>query len=358
MGGGQVVSLRIASALRTRGFAVRFASPSRGDFTRLSDAIGETDIVSGSSLRDLGAAREIEKYLRMCGAALVHTHTPAAATILWRMGARLASVPIVNHVHIFNYFGQAGLKSAAARSLDALTRGIPAAYIAVSDDTRNSLIADGYPADRITTIYNSIPWAREERLTQGIAYEPIIGCVGRISPAKGQKELLDAFASICSEVPRAKLWIVGSTDKSNRGYLDTLKSQAAESGFGDAVTFMGNRADVRDLLREMSVLVLPSWHEAFPIVLLEAMSVGVPVVATPVGGVGELVKDGDTGLLVEPGDVAALARTISRVLSFPALHDSLSRNAYDFVWSEFNESATLERVVALIVSEVSRAHRD
>jgi glycosyltransferase involved in cell wall biosynthesis len=358
MGGGQLVSLRVASSLRGRGFDVRFASPSRGDFTQQSDDVAPTDVVAGSSLRQAGAVLGIARYLRRTRAALVHTHTPAAATILWRIGARLASVPIVNHVHIFNYFGPPGVRSGVARKLDALTREIPRAFVAVSDDTRNGLVAEGYAADRIITIHNSIPWPRQERLRPQADADPVIGCIGRISPAKGQRDLIEAFVAIHRDHPRAKLWIIGGADAANRRCLDELRLRADAPELEGAVTFMGNRDDVRDLLRRMTVLVLPSRHEAFPLVLLEAMSVGVPVIATSVGGVAELVRDADEGVLLEPGDVPGLVRAIAGLMTDVAARESLSRRAYDSVWSRFDDGHTLDRVVTLIAEEASRARSD
>jgi glycosyltransferase involved in cell wall biosynthesis len=124
---------------------------------------------------------------------------------------------------------------------------------------------------------------------------------------------------------------VGETAPSQRPYLDELKKRAVEQGVADRVLFTGLRSDVPALLAAADVSVMPSLSEALSNVLLESMAAGAPTVATRVGGTPEALTDGETGLLVPPGQVQPLAAAISRLLDDKALAAHLGRAARQFV---------------------------
>jgi glycosyltransferase involved in cell wall biosynthesis len=350
-GGGQLVAIAIGRALAERGHTVRFTSPSHGSLT--SGIIGkfEVDIVRENSLRDLPLVHRIAAYLNRVNADLVHSHTPIASALLWRIGAAIAGVRIVHHFHAANFYGPRGIRSFLARKIDAATRFIPRFNIAVSENTRAGLIQDGYPADRVATIYNGMRHPRGLRVGAR-PQDPIVVCVGRLSPMKGQSELVEAFGSVRSLWPRAKLWIVGSAAPADAEYEITLRAHCEAAGLEDAVRFWGFRDDVDALVRRASLLVLPSHEEAFPLVLLEAMSVGIPVVATNVGGVSELVRNGETGILVETADPQELAQAILDVLGSAETSEQLSAAAYNFVWEKFGDAATLAPTIQVLEREL------
>jgi glycosyltransferase involved in cell wall biosynthesis len=358
VGGGQLVSLRVSGALAAHGWTIRFATPSLGDVTPSAEAIGSVDIVRENSVRDIPRVRRIARYLEMVDASLVHTHTPVAAALLWRLGARLAGVRVIHHVHSANFYGPPGVKSAITRTIDRQTAGVPLQFIAVSRNTAESVIADGYPAERVTTIYNAIPWEKAPRFRPHIDSVPVIGCVGRVSRMKGQLELVEAFAILRAKYPRAILRIIGPVQDGEERYLETIESRAQSLGVADAVEILGYRDDVREAMRDMTVLALPSRHEAFPLAILEAASIGVPVVATAVGGVGELIEDRVSGLTVEPGSVHQLSGALDELLGDVFLRERLSARAYDEVWSRFSDELTLDRVVSVIEDGAMRANRD
>lgn len=352
-----MVSLRISRALVDKGCRVRFASPTDGSFTRLCKDIADVDLVPLERLSHLGRTGRIARYLRSIGADLVHTHTPIAASVLWRVGSRLAGVPMIDHVHVGNFFGPPGIKSRIARGLEIATRGVPRKYIAVSQATASELLEHGYPNDRVVQVYNPISWpqtARRERLNR----PGIVGCFGRITPPKGQFELIEAFARIANADPTCRLWIVGHAGEQDESYLLALHRRVGELRLDSQVEFLGHRRDVRELMLQLTALVLPSRHEAFPLVVLEAMSLGVPVIAFPVAGVQELIEDGLSGLLVNPGDEEGLVAAIKSVLDDAPLSERISRAGYDHVWNNFGETATLDPMVKLILREVHHARRD
>jgi glycosyltransferase involved in cell wall biosynthesis len=148
-----------------------------------------------------------------------------------------------------------------------------------------------------------------------------IGIVARLTPQKGHRDLLEALSIVCHDQP-VHLMVAGS------GPLEhDLKALAEQLGIADYVHFLGSREDVHEILPCFEILVLPSLWEGFPHILLEAMALEVPVIATDVSGSRELVKTGETGMLVPPADPPALARAILQMLGDPAEMRRMARQA-------------------------------
>jgi glycosyltransferase involved in cell wall biosynthesis len=156
---------------------------------------------------------------------------------------------------------------------------------------------------------------RDYHLPSGV---PVVGSVTRFYPVKGTSFLLDAFARILRTMPESYLLLVG--DGPERA---TLEAQARSLGIQGRVIFAGFREDIEEHLRLFNVAVLPSLREGLPLAGIEALSAGVPLVASRVGGLPELVADGRTGLLVEAGDAAAIADAVLRILQDPELEKYL-----------------------------------
>lgn len=150
-------------------------------------------------------------------------------------------------------------------------------------------------------------------VTAGRSHRAVIGNVARFCEAKDHPGLLRAFHMVQSTHPGARLLLVG--DGETRPQAEALRDTLA---LGDAVHFAGTRQDVPALLRAMTVFVLSSRHEGMPVAVLEAMACGVPVVTTDVGGISELVRDGETARIVPPGDPQALADALRWMLDHPA----------------------------------------
>lgn len=144
--------------------------------------------------------------------------------------------------------------------------------------------------------------------------EPLIGVVARLEEQKGHRFFLDALPKVLAEFPEARVVLVG--DGSLR---PGLEAQAHQLGIQHAVTFAGFRRDVPRCLDAMDLVVLPSLFEGMPLTAIEAMAMGKPVVATAVDGTPEVVRDGVTGVLVEPADPDALAVAVLDVLRCPDL---------------------------------------
>lgn len=200
-------------------------------------------------------------------------------------------------------------------------------YIALSGDLERYLLKKvGVPRKRLTRIINGVDTARfrpregarREHLPVGFASESdrVVGTVGRLEPIKDQAVLVRAFIELSHRFPErvASLRLVIVGDGSQRGMLETL---ADESGLSGHIWFAGSRDDVPELLAAMDVFVLPSLAEGISNTIMEAMASGLPVVATDVGGNGELVAEGKTGYLVPRDDPAAMATALSQYLDRP-----------------------------------------
>jgi glycosyltransferase involved in cell wall biosynthesis len=191
--------------------------------------------------------------------------------------------------------------------------------IAVSEPIRGHLSRRGHRSEKIVVIPNGLDLSRFPfRLRRSAGPLPVhvedqvIGSVGRLSPEKGHTYLLAAAARVLRERPRAIFVLVG-TGRAEAA----LRQQAADLGIGDRVLFTGVRSDVPALLAQFDVFILPSLTEGLPMAALEAMAVGVPVIATAVGDVPKVVRQAETGVLVAPGEAAELAAAILSVMSHP-----------------------------------------
>jgi glycosyltransferase involved in cell wall biosynthesis len=352
LAGGQLVALRIAGAARAAGHESLIVSPSAGPLLdRARDENLATRIVPlGRSYRVDDAVR-YARLLRAERVGLLHTHTHLAGNVLGRIAGRLAGVPVVAHMHIENVFRSDRAGRSVQVSLDNATTRLCARILAVSEATRASLVRQGYPAGRIEVLYNGVDLDAAEpvRLVDG---PPVILHVGRLAPVKGQLELIRALATIDG----AHAVLVGRDLERDGAYERELEQEAKRLGQEGRVHLVGSRDDVPGLLAGCDVLALPSWIEGLPLVVLEAMAQAKPVVATAVGGTPELVVDGETGLLVPPRDLEALADALRALLADPARMKSLGDAGRRRVEERFSAAAMTGRVLE-VYAGVARTMR-
>ena len=351
--GGQLVALRLAHALREHGGDALFLSPEPGPFVELTRAEGfAVRRVDVSRLHRVRGAFRLARLLRADRIDVLHTHTLAAANTLGRLAARFARVPVVSHLHIENHFRPA--TRLLLRGVDNRTARGCAALVAVSEDTKRAYERQGYPRGRIEVVYNGVELdgtpvggLRDELGVPPNA--PLVGEIGRLCDVKGQRELLAALA----QLPDAHAVLVGADLERGGAYQRELERHAEELGVRERVVFAGRRDDAAAVLAELDVLVLPSWTEGLPLVVLEAMARRRPVVATPVGGTPEVVVEGETGLLVPPRDPDALAAALGRLLADADLRRRMGEAGYRRVAERFSADAMAARVLELY-DEVAR----
>jgi glycosyltransferase involved in cell wall biosynthesis len=208
---------------------------------------------------------------------------------------------------------------------------------------RNCVDLDRFPFDHRSDLLR--------RLTGAPAGAPVIGHVGRLSAEKGQHRLITAFAALRTEFPDARLVFAGEGPD-----LAELQSHVKTQGLGGAVHFLGYRSDIPDVFADLSALVLNSDTEGVPRVILEAMALGVPVIASAVGGTPEIVADGETGLLIPPRDEAALLAALARTLADREGARERALRARQFVEAECDMRRQVDRTEALY-REVAGASR-
>lgn len=170
------------------------------------------------------------------------------------------------------------------------------------------------------------------RKTLGLSpSETVAACIANINPVKGYEHLLKAVPAVLEAVRDFKLLIAGDIPENQRGYYGKLREMVEELGIEGAVTFLGRREDIPEILAASDIFVLPSIAEGTPISILEAMAMGKPVIATDVGAVAEQVMDGENGFLVPPADPDELADRIIEVSLDRDLRESMGRTSLKLV---------------------------
>jgi glycosyltransferase involved in cell wall biosynthesis len=232
------------------------------------------------------------------------------------------------------------LRMRAYAAVDRIVLGRFDEVVVVSDVVANSLRRWGVATDRVSTIHNGVdieyfqgapPTLRSEIAPEG---HSLIGFVGRLVPEKGGALLLRAAKQVLAVHPKAKFVLAGEGPA--RREWETL---AIQLGISEQVFFAGGRDDMPGVYASLDIVVLPSFIEALPMCLLEAMAAGRPVIAARVGAVPKLINTEQTGLLLDPGDEDALAQAILRLLHDPELARRLAENGRMHVARHFSAEA-------------------
>ncbi len=254
---------------------------------------------------------------------LVHSNT--AAVWCGALAARLTRRPHVWHIHEI-IRRPTWLRRGIARAAVALSDRV----VAISGAVRDHLLADAPDRDGwIVVIPDAVDTERFRPDVDGSALRRAWGCdpntvligqVGRIHTWKGQEVFARAAALLRDRYPQARFVVVGDIVPGQPEPLDRLKARIAEAHLNERFTLAGYRRDAPQVMAALDVLVQPSAEpEPFGMVVIEAMASGKPVVATAHGGPLEIVVDGETGFLVPPGDPAALAEALARLIENPSL---------------------------------------
>lgn len=289
----------------------------------------------------------LERYLRRERVDVVHTHK-FGSNAWGTMIARLAGVPVVvAHEHTWSYEGEP-LRRLLDRELVA--RGADR-FIAVSrEDQRRMTSVERIDPSRTVFIPNGVtasapPSGRDVRDELGISPgAPVIGTVCVMRPQKALHVLLRAVAELLPRQPALRVLIAGDGPERQR-----LEALAAELGVAGAVTFLGARKDVPDILRALDVAVSSSDFEGSPLAVMEYMDAALPVVATTVGGVPDLIEPGVHGLLVARGDHVGLAHAIDDLLRDPERRREMGHRARERRESEFSIDVLVGRLEDLYV---------
>jgi glycosyltransferase involved in cell wall biosynthesis len=291
---------------------------------------------------DARAMAAVGRLVRRVRPALVHAHSSKAGA-----AARLARVayprtPLVYTPHGYSFAGYFESEGERARYRLAERALAPlATRVLCVCEAERRLAAMVGPSGRTRMVHNGVvtpaPAPALPAVAELAGAGPVIGVVTLLRPGKGIETLVDAIPAVLAEHPTARVAVAGrGPDR------EQLQARAEALGVGHALHLVGETDGPMPLLAGADVFVSASWAESFPYNVLEAMAVGLPVVATDVGGTGEAVKDGVTGLLVAPRDPGALAGAISKLLGDPELRRRYGESGRARVAEQFTVESMVE----------------
>lgn len=225
--------------------------------------------------------------------------------------------------------------------------------VASSDMARHMREDFGTPYDRIRLIPRGVDLNEFKFIDKNLGKDEgaqkrdlVIGMISRITPLKGHTDFIRAASITARTIPRLKVLIAGEAPPSKRRYREELELLTRRLGISNIVNFMGAKEDVPDILSQLDILALPTkTPEAFGRIIIEAQAVGVPVAATRVGGIVDIIRDGENGLLAFPEDPRSLADAMLRLLKDKALARSIVLNARKDVEEKYSLTAMSEKTL-------------
>jgi len=354
--GAERVQDLLATALPALGYACDFVCLKKGKFEEVrmcrSSTVHEVEMQSRFDWR---AVRKIRSILVGGGYDLVHSHTVRGALVA-RVAAMATGIPLIHHVHSPTRRDTDDARRNRINAFAEETFVLPAAsrLIAVSNSIRDYLLEVGVPAGRITVVPNGVPLAGAKPVWQLPEHEWIVGVVALFRPRKGLDVLMRAIARLRASGLPVRLRVVGGFETSEyERFIRELEKTLSLQG---AIEWVGFTRDVGAAIAGFSIFALPSLHgEGLPMVLLEAMAAGLPVVGTDVEGVSQVIDSPQTGVLVAPGDEVSLAEGIASVMAMGAGAGELANAAWRRQRSAFSDSS-MARAVAGIYGVTLAGH--
>lgn len=328
IGGAEEHVLALLTRLDREYFEPSLICLCQGPFAALASEKGipTAEIIMKHKL-DLTTIPTIRTFIKENKIDLVHTHG-VRANLVARLAARREGRPVVTTIHsALRYDYTSRLEATVAGIISRLTHPLTDRFIAVSEAVQEDLIAGGVSKERIVTIYNGLDFSRFDnakpaaitRQELGLPLDqPVVALIGRLHPVKGHADYFQAARQILQERPGVRFLAVGEGP-----IREELTQMVNDLGIVRQVIFTGYCPDIKNILNAIDILCLPSLMEGLPLVVMEALYFGKPAVATRVGGIPEIIKDGHNGLLVPPQDATALAAGLLRLLSEPNLRQRL-----------------------------------
>jgi glycosyltransferase involved in cell wall biosynthesis len=346
--GGQSQVMHIVLGLRSLEHrALLVAHPEGELFRRMSEGVDLIPLSPRNEV-DLNAAWRLSRLLKQGSPSVIHAHDHNAVAMASLALSILSPSPRPTLIATRRIEFRI-----AHHSFSRWTYSRVDHFIAISTAVRNRLVADGIPAHRISVVHEGVDVDRIERLPGGNVHgafylpthAPVVGNVGALTSQKGQHDLIEAAALVVREVPDARFVILGEGE-----LRESLEQQIHRKHLERHVMLGGFRADAVALMKDFDVFVLSSTHEGLCTSLIDAMAAAKPAVATAVGGVPEVVVDGETGFLVAPHDPPAMADRIVQLLTDAALRTGMGAAALKRARARF----TVERMVEETVAVYSR----
>ena len=325
--------------IRVAYFSEREASPMK---TRIEELNIAVDYVPITRMSQPSALPRLMRYLRQNRFDLVHTQL-VTAIVLGSMASKWLGIPSVATLHTLDA-PPPGTRTEKRRLLMwwALRR-FADRVIAVSEQTRRHHVqAGGLPPDKLLLLYNGVDCARFQvqvkqwraavRRELGIAaHAPLLMTVAVLREPKGIQHMVAAMPRIVAREPETRYVVVGGGP-----YASELQTRVQQSPAVDAIRLIGPRDDIPELLSAADIFVHPTLDDALPTVLAEAMAAGKAIIASDVGGVPEMIQDGTNGILISPGDVAALEDACLTLISNTTLQQRMGVQSRAIAERKFN----------------------
>ena len=326
-----------------------------GPFARDAAALGIPTVVLDGPM--ISALRRLREMIRTGGYEIVHCHGSRGNLVGALMKLSL-KIPVVSTVHSdpkLDYMGRPGARLIYG-TLNQLAQRRMDYHVGVSDSMRELLIRRGFSPNRVFTIYNGVEFGAEDETPQPFDRQAffrkvgldapedsvVVGIAARLHPVKDYPTLLRAFAAAAAAHPQLRLLIAG--DGQERAALEAL---ASELGIRERVCFAGWVTDMAGFYRAIDINALTSLSETFPYAVTEGARSRRCIVSSRVGGVPALVRDGETGLLFDPGDAETLAAHLSALAASPEMRERLGEALYRKAKEEFSAEATCRRQIAI-----------
>lgn len=377
--GAERVLLNILSGLNRSRFEAVLVCPSNGRLQKEARALNvrcanvdqlnarftwKTGALISYFLSFVSAIVQVRARVREVGPDLVHANSVRAGLVISAATAGMG-IPVVWHVHDLL---PKHLLSTCIRLFTLLRPPLRVVVVAnaAADRFKGKLLRRFTKRVRVTVVYNSVAVnLRSKSNSVSICKElrirssdRLIGIVGNLSPVKGQLELIQAFAKVRQRFPNLALLVVGAAlFNRGEGYEKQLLAEVRALGLDHCVRFLGQRNDVPAIMAALDLLVMNSRSEAFPLVALEGMTAGVPVLATAVGGLPELITHEKNGWLVPFGDEDKLVEGIASLLERRELSSGIATGARQHVSRSFPSHKFISRIESIYTESTAKPVR-
>lgn len=348
----------LAAGLSERdGYEVALCGPRRPNGANSSCAHFELDL--GRAIApggDLRAFLQLARIIDEVQPDIIHAHSSKAGAVarLVRLAHPRTTLIYTPHGYAFAGHFSRELERRAYREIERGLALLSTRVVCVCE--AEALLARKLgPAKRVRVVHNGIEplgdGPIDPRIAELARQGPVLGALTLLRPGKGLETLIDALPRVLAEHPRLQIAVGGEGPD-----RDALRAAARTAGVAQAIHFLGPIDDPASMLRGADIFVHPSWAEAFPYAILEAMSAALPILASNVGGIAEAIRDRESGLLVPAGDHRALGNALRNLLDDAKLSSRLGAAAQLRVGSRFTRTAMIERLTA-VYDEARSGHR-
>lgn len=303
---------------------------------------------------DLRTVTDLVRLIKKKQIDILHCHGYGATTF-GRVAGLLTGTPVIVHEHMIDEH-----MPLYQKLTDFFLSPFTAKGIAISNAVNRFMQSHRFIAERkMVTVYNGIPTSfvqsysveQKESFAKryGVSFDsPVIGIVGRLDPVKGHVDFIEAAKQLISDGLQAQFLIVGDGD-----LRETLEAKVAALNLSEHIRFMGHQDNILEIMALFDILICCSHSEGLGLVVAEAMALKIPVIATDVGGLPEIVVDGKTGFVVPKGDVSSIAKSAKKLLDNKELRISMGREGLAVCKQNFLVDTAIKKLID-IYAQINR----